>query len=186
MLDLLVMSLALVCAPPMIYGMWAGRQRQRGVDVPAFGALIAAAWAFVRPAVVVVGYLCKRALAFQWTPTEDEKPPLFRATLTAAYVDDEAPTAPDEANRPQTDRVFALADAIDSKALDRTRAALIEALVSAGWAVGGIRGLIKGDTGAIGAEVEAAKQRLGINAPPRTLRISEYIAGKATTREVER
>jgi len=156
------------------------------VDVPSFGALIAAAWAFARPAVVVVGYLCKRALAFQWTPTEDEKPPLFRATLTTAYVDDEAPTAPDEANRPQTDRVFALADAIDAKALDRTRAALIEALVSAGWPVGGIRGLIKGDTGAIGAEVEAAKLRLGISAPPRTLRISEYIAGKATTREVER
>ena len=186
MLDLLVMSLALLCAPPMIYGVWAGHQRQRGVDVPAFGALIAAAWAFARPAVVVVGYLCKRALAFQWTPTEDEKPPLFRATLTTAYVDDEAPTAPDEANRPQTDRVFALADAIDAKALDRTRAALIEALVSAGWPVGGIRGLIKGDTGAIGAEVEAAKLRLGISAPPRTLRISEYIAGKATTREVER
>jgi|GEM_PF-6921861 len=186
MLDLLVMLLALLCAPPMIYGAWAGRQRQRGVDVPAFGALIAAAWAFVRPAVVVVGYLCKRALAFQWQPTEDEKPPLFRATLTTAYVDDEAPTAPDEANRPQTDRVFALADAIDAKALDRTRAALIEALVSAGWPVGGIRGLLKGDSGAIGAEVEAAKLRLGIGAPPRTLRISEYISGKATTREVER
>jgi len=186
MLDLLVMLLALLCAPPMIYGVWAGHQRQRGVDVPAFGALIARAWAVVRPAVVVVGYLCKRALAHQWQPTEDEKPPLFRTTVTPAYVYDEAPTAPDEANRPQTDRVFALTNAIDSKALDRTRAALIEALVVAGWAVGGIRALLKGDTGAIGAEVEAAKLRLGIGAPPRTLRISEYIAGKATTREVER
>jgi len=185
MLDLLVMALALVCAPPMIYGVWAGHQRQRGVDVPAFGALIARAWAVVRPAVAVVGYLCKRALAHQWQPTEDEKPPLFRTTVTPAYVYDEAPLEPDEANRPQTDRVFALADAIDAKALDRTRAALIEALVSAGWPVGGIRGLLKGDSGAIGAEVEAAKLRLGIGAPPRTLRISEYIAGKATTREVE-
>jgi len=29
MLDLLVMLLALLCAPPMIYGAWAGRQRQQ-------------------------------------------------------------------------------------------------------------------------------------------------------------
>jgi len=185
MLDLLVMLLALLCAPPMIYGVWAGRQRQRGVDVPAFGALIARAWAVVRPAVVVVGYLCKRALAHQWQPTEDEKPPLFRTTVTAAYVDDEAFSAPDEANRPQTDRVFALADAIDAKALDRTRAALIEALVGAGWAVGGIRGLLKGDTGAIGAEVEAAKLRLGISDAPRSVRVNEYIAGRPVTREVK-
>lgn len=47
--------------------------------------------------------------------------------------------------------------------LDRDRAALIEALVSAGWNVGQIRAQLRGDNGVIGEEIAAARQRLGLS-----------------------
>lgn len=48
--------------------------------------------------------------------------------------------------------------------LDRTRAAVIEELLTHGWTVGDFRreGLLRGDNGKIGAEIDAARQRLGI------------------------
>lgn len=61
--------------------------------------------------------------------------------------------------------------------LDRTKATVIELMVYNGWQVGEIRAVIKGDNGAIGAEVEAARKRLGIEAAePRT-----PIAGRPTS-----
>lgn len=86
MLDLLIMLVALVCAPAMVYEIWAAPRRRRGEGVPQLGVIAAGAWAVIAPAVEVVGYLLKRAIAHQWRPTEEEKPALFRATLTAAYV----------------------------------------------------------------------------------------------------
>lgn len=49
--------------------------------------------------------------------------------------------------------------------LDRTRARLITVMVDSGIPVAEIRGLLKGDNGAIGAEAEAARKRLGIEPP---------------------
>lgn len=57
--------------------------------------------------------------------------------------------------------------------LDRTKTAVIEVLVYNGWSVGEIRAVLKGDSNTFGAEVEAARQRLGIDPPERTLRVRD-------------
>ncbi len=182
MLDLIVLVLALVCAPAMLYGVWAGNERQRGRDVPAFGEVIAAGWSHIAPAVEVVGYVVKRAIAHQWRPEEHERPRLLRRD-DADYDEPKRQEAADSANRPQTDQVFALTDAIQARSLDRTRLALIEACVREGWQVGAIRSLLKGDSGTIGAEVETVRQRLGLGA--RTVTVSDRVDGRNTVREVK-
>jgi len=57
--------------------------------------------------------------------------------------------------------------------LDKTKATIIEVLVYNGWQVGEIRAVIKGDNGVIGVEAEAARKRLGIDPPPRELRVRD-------------
>ena len=51
--------------------------------------------------------------------------------------------------------------------VDRTRAALLSALVAAGWKTGDIRAVLKGDNGRIGEEVETEQQRQNITPPAR-------------------
>lgn len=68
----------------------------------------------------------------------------------------------------QTDKQTDLGLSADDPAcprlqLDRTKQAAIEVMVYNGWGAGEIRAVIKGDNGAIGAEVEAARKRLGIS-----------------------
>ncbi len=53
--------------------------------------------------------------------------------------------------------------------LNKTRTAVIEELLTHGWNVGEIRSVVKGDNGTIGAEIDAARQRLGIEAEARTV-----------------
>lgn len=89
-----------------------------------------------------------------------------------------APPAPAQTTDRQADRPSVSADDLEvgRLQLDRTKVAVIEVMVYNGWQVGEIRAVIKGDNGAIGAEVEAAKKRLGIDTPePRT-----PIAGRPT------
>lgn len=62
---------------------------------------------------------------------------------------------------------------LDRLQLDRTKTAVIEVMVYNGWQVGEIRAVLKGDNGAIGAEVEAARARLGLDTPERTLRVRD-------------
>jgi hypothetical protein len=73
----------------------------------------------------------------------------------------------------QTDYVSEADLWLDRLELDRTKTALIELLVYSGWEVGQIRGVLKGDNGAIGTEIEAAKIRLGMVEPPRHLRVKD-------------
>jgi len=73
----------------------------------------------------------------------------------------------------QTDYVSEADLWLDRLEVDRTKTALIELLVYSGWEVGQIRGVIKGDNGAIGTEIEAAKKRLGMTEPPRQLRVKD-------------
>lgn len=49
--------------------------------------------------------------------------------------------------------------------LYRTREQLIAALVAAGWGVGEIRSVLRGDNGKIGEEIAAARARLGGGVP---------------------
>lgn len=68
--------------------------------------------------------------------------------------------------------------------LDKTRMALIETLVTAGWDVVTIRGVIKGDNATIGTEVAAARERLQIAGPPRVIPSREHIDGHLVEREI--
>jgi hypothetical protein len=73
----------------------------------------------------------------------------------------------------QTDRQTSVSVAdqwLDRLEVDRTRAALIELLVYSDWSLSEIRSIIKGDNGTIGAEVEAARQRLA--KPPRLMHVN--------------
>jgi hypothetical protein len=82
-------------------------------------------------------------------------------------------TEPDEQTDRQTDQVSEADLWLDRIEVDRTKTALIELLVYTGWDVGQIRGVLKGDNGALGTEIEAARQRLGISAEPRQLRVRD-------------
>lgn len=77
----------------------------------------------------------------------------------------------------QTDEVSARASLWREFVLDKTRARLIAVMVDSGLTVSEIRALLKGDSGAIGTEVEAARQRLG-KAPSPPYRTP--IAGRPT------
>lgn len=57
----------------------------------------------------------------------------------------------------QTDRVSAGDQWLARLKVDRKKSALIELLVYSGWSVGEIRSTIKGDSGAIGAEIQALR-----------------------------
>lgn len=72
----------------------------------------------------------------------------------------------DNADRPS---VSAASLRVPRLQLDRTKTAVVEVLVYNGWGVGEIRAVLKGDSNAFGAEVEAARQRLGIDPPERLL-----------------
>jgi hypothetical protein len=74
----------------------------------------------------------------------------------------------------QTDEVSEADRWLDRLEVDRTKTALIELMVYSGWQVGEIRAVIKGDNGAIGAEVAAARERLGLGEdPPRMLQVRD-------------
>lgn len=62
--------------------------------------------------------------------------------------------------------------------VDRSRPALIGALVAAEWKTGEIRAVLKGDNGAIGVEVDAARARLGIAEMPRYVTVNNGKNGK--------
>lgn len=66
----------------------------------------------------------------------------------------------------QTDEVPEADQWLERVRLDRTKTMLIDLLVYSDWHVGEIRAALKGDSGALGKEIEAARQRLG--KPPST------------------
>jgi hypothetical protein len=51
--------------------------------------------------------------------------------------------------------------------------AWIELMLYSGYTTAEIRALLKGENGAIGQEVDAARKRLGIVAPDRQLRVKD-------------
>jgi len=63
----------------------------------------------------------------------------------------------------ETDGRVSVADQwLDRFEVDRTKTAAIELMVYSGWTVAQIRAVIKGENAALGAEIDAARQRLGI------------------------
>ncbi|SRR5258706_15252146 len=100
----------------------------------------------------------------------------------AVTSSDPAPASAQTTDRP-ADRPSVSADNLEvgRLQLDRTKTAVIEVMVYNGWSVGEIRAVIKGDNGAIGVEVEAARQRLGIDPPDRTLHVRDEKGGRVIT-----
>lgn len=88
---------------------------------------------------------------------------------------DHAQTQQTDQTDGQTDLVSEADRWLDRIEIDRTREAVVELLVYSGWSVSDMRkaNILRGDNGAIGVEVEAARQRLGITAEPRQLRVKD-------------
>lgn len=84
----------------------------------------------------------------------------------AVMSSDQEQVSTDDTDRP-TDRPSVSADDLycPRVELDRSKLAIIEVMVYNGWTTGEIRSILKGDNGAIGKEVDAARERLGIEPP---------------------
>ena len=130
-------------------------------------------------AFVIVGFLwfwIVRPILEDWGVIGPYVPPRYDAetkrivnTLPAA-----APAAAHDMSTPaartnadgadeETDGRVSVADQwLDRFEVDRTKTAAIELMVYSGWTVAQIRAVIKGENAALGAEIDAARQRLGI------------------------
>ena len=164
LVDLVTVLLAVVFMPAMLWDVIARSRREAGKPTPT--SIELAAW--------LVGMAAPWAAWGRWLVLRVLQPSVPRATPTPPRADD----APDCATlAPEDDD-----DAPDCATLapipPGNRAALIEALVAAEWSVGQIRATLKGDNGAIGQEVEAARQRLGMPAPRRVVTISNGKQGE--------
>ena len=103
------------------------------------------------------------------------------------YVQSDAPQPAQTGRQTQTDGLSESLEATESDDSDirlrgitpGSRALLIEALVLAGWSVGQIRTVLKGDNGTIGEEIAEVRARHGMAS--RTITVTE--SGKA--REIE-
>lgn len=173
MLDVLLLVLAFAFAPPMLYGIWAGRQRAQGVEVPAFGELLRAAWAFVAPVLRGMAWVAGFVLA----PARPRAPAPWDGYVTTAAADPVGAQRDAASVRPSgSDALLELALLdIDNR---RDRAAALTLLVALGWTTAEIRSVVKGENAAIGADVDAARRRLGVDAPPRFVTINGGKAGK--------
>lgn len=138
------------------------------ISIPA--ALGFVAYAVLRALVGQGGWeIITRCWRFVWSYLETPEVAEVSTVSADDYEEEDTDGQTDE----QTDRVFALLDAFEQKQLDRTRALIIDSAVSSGWGVAQVRALIKGDTGAIGAEIAEARKRLGIDEPGRILTIRQ-------------
>lgn len=131
--------------------------------------------AIVAALVIAAVVGCALMAALLWYRFPESRQKIVKYFLPAMPVmsRENAQTAPDAQTDRQTDLVSEADLWLDRIERDRTKTALIELLVYSGWDVGQIRGVVKGDNGAIGLEVEAARKRLGIIVEPRQLRVRD-------------
>lgn len=146
------------------------------------------AWALVSLiAVTLIAFavrgrqVIRRSLAALFD-TENTRRPLVRVARSVNTLPTAAPavahdmstpaarTATDENGRTDARPVSAADAWLDRFEVDRTKTATIELMVYSGWSVAQIRAVIKGENAALGAEIDAARQRLGIDPePPRAI-----------------
>lgn len=88
-------------------------------------------------------------------------------------------------NEPTVPARTALVDAAERLQLDRTRAAIVGALVAAGWKTTDIRDVLRGTAADIGAEAQAAREALDARhareTPPRTITVRDHRGERAIT-----
>lgn len=117
-----------------------------------------------------------------WLPPIERRP----EPADAWYDEDEGADKADSASGRQTDRqtdrgvsasspLFAAALGLE---VDRSRKGVVKALVAAGWGVGEIRAILKGDNAAIGAEVREVQEAIGLPPPPREVEVHGQIEAK--------
>ncbi len=141
-------------------------------------------------AFVIVGFLwfwIVRPILEDWGVIGPYVPPRYDPE-TKQIVKDSAPPTPAAANDMSTPAQRTAADGggrtdgrpvsapnpwMERLQVDRTRAAVIELMVYSGWRVEQIRTVIKGENAALGAEIDAARQRLGMPEAPRIIAVSE-------------
>lgn len=165
MLELLIILVALCCAPYMLAGMF------RLTPPPSPPQL----WRVVAPAVVPALVVTGRVIAFSWYYVKPfmfhgykrapEERPRLSTVSSAHYVEQDADEAADEA----ADEVSALFEAARRLQVDRTRPAIIDTLLLAGWEPGAVRGAVRGDNNVVQAEINAARVRLGLKEPGRVI-----------------
>jgi hypothetical protein len=110
-----------------------------------------------------------------WRWWQSTRPVKTFAPPAASIVRELPQTAQTDQTDAQTDRLSAADLWLDRLELDRTREVVIEVLVYSGWGVADFRkaGVLRGDNTAIGQEIEAAKQRLGmLPDPPREILVN--------------
>lgn len=105
----------------------------------------------------------------------DYRPVMQPAPLPVLIMSREKPQTAADQQTDRADRPSVSADSLEVPRLqlDKTKTAIIELLVYNGWQAGEIRSVLKGDNGVIGTEVEAARKRLGIDLPERTLKVRD-------------
>jgi len=148
-------------------------------------------WATVWFAVALVLALYLTSVApdgrRQWSVWRDRiRGWLPARTARVEEEPDEEPDRADSAPRRQTDRqtdrtapasspLFAAALNLE---VDRSRKAVARALVAAGWGVGEIRSVLKGDNKAIGDEVREVQEAEGLPPPPRQVDVHGQIEAR--------
>jgi hypothetical protein len=118
----------------------------------------------------------------KWGPRLPDLRPYFtRQTLDTApavNLTEGAQSPPDERTDGRTDQRDAAPAVPAFLRVDRTRKAVVKALVASGWSVAQIRAVVKGENAALSAEIAEARAELDGTAP-RTLVVRDA-AGERT------
>jgi len=152
LVEILILILAVVFGPAMIYRAATGRD---------LWPVLVDAWAEIAPYIEVATWAAGRLLA---PAVPRQRPALLCRSDALNGSDDWQPTpSADVPNVP----------AQPAQTLPPgSRADVIRLLVANDWTVGQIRGLIKGDNGMIGQEIEQARTVLDAPPPRRTVTIN--------------
>ena len=166
---LLIFGMCLAGAAALVFLFWLNHQwvtRGQRKDT-ARPAVISRPIAPARPSLVAiaVSYILGGA-----GPIERER---VNHSQPIMSPDQEPESADDADGRTDGPSVPAVDPWLARLEVDRTRTALIELLVYSEWTTAEIRAVLKGANDAIGIEVEQARQRLGIKAPDRQLKVRD-------------
>lgn len=177
-MDLVIILIALCAAPYMLARML------KLPSPPTPRTIWLAVAPTIKPTLAIVGYFCKRALAYQWQPEEHEIPAWLRGEVSSVFVTSSGKNSADAQTDADGRYVSRLYEAAERLELDVSRRNTIDILVLAGGDIPKIRSIIKGDNSTIGIEVAEARERLGVTAPTRTIIARQHIDGRLEEKEL--
>lgn len=168
MIDLIIIFVALCAAPYML-------AKMLKLPAPPSPRMI---FSVIGPVFLgglgLLGYLLKRAFAYQWQPEPHEVHHWVRGgEVSSVSITSSGESGTDTRTDGRTDPVSALHEAAEELQLDRSRKSIIYILVLAGWDVGAVRAVLKGANDAIGVEVAEVRKQLGIDAPIRMIAVRD-------------